>query len=281
MIVMLAVALPSLGACVIDDVDLGGRACPCNAPGWVCESGVCVPERALDVDGGVVDCDSISPAPLLCESYEFSYRWVVPDTRPATPEPWTQAFGRGTGSIVETSTVRAVAGTRSFRSYAAAALDTQRIATFEHKELALYTDGDLWVRTHVFVSASERTRDTTLLFLGNDMSSLQYVALALDGDGSFVLSGGSPFSYAPSTTRMARDRWTCLVLHVAIGTPGRIELFADGALAADASPESTVLTGGFRTFAIGLQILASSTDVQESVAYFDETVVSRHPLSCP
>jgi hypothetical protein len=87
---------------------------------------------------------------------------------------------------------------------------------------------------------------------------------------------GAPLTSAPF--EFPRDRWTCLLLHIAVGANGALEVFVDGARVLSRNNFDTRVDGGYTNVDQGVHYATPG----QSAAHFwiDEVVVDTSPVAC-
>lgn len=314
-----ALAVLALG-CVPPSIDLRGRACPCG-DGWVCVDDECVPEAEARRDGGLdagadggavgmdagprdagpptdagpVDaggadagadagtdagardagtpdagagetgCDGPLASAVVCDGYE------------SDPGPWSGATERS-GSLERSTTFSAV-GAYSLHPETTA---VNGQAAVRADGLGPFNDGDLWVRTNIYVPASASIFDFTFLYVGSVVMPYQGVSLGIGRDGRAGAYSTISSTYVSDFDRLIfpRDRWVCFELHVAVSeTAGAVEVYMDGALAASRTALDTLPIGEFTYAATGIDYTDPTQGPLE--IYLDEYALSRARLPCP
>lgn len=263
-------ALLAVG-CVLTPVDLTGKRCPCDQPGWSCdlrggEPGVCV--RAPSLDGGACtpaeSACNVLASPILCDGFEdetVSSDWDVTDfsegTHGTTPEA-----ARGCGGL----DVRATS-------------DPYRYYVSHWLPGAPYHSGELHVRTWIRLDPEMPIRDyVAALFLSEEDAPH-------DGVGFHVESGPAITLYAERASLevyqrvdVAYGRWTCVEIHFEISTSGTVSLDVDGTERARFESVDLGAAGGYSLLGIGS--LQHGVEEMESRISFDDVVVDDEPIGC-
>lgn len=242
--------------CVLGDVALDGRPCPC-ASGWVCDEGenVCVRDArdAGGRDGGTRDAgpdatfDAGTDADAMVGDagddasgdgggdgdggggVDADVDGGVDAGTDAGPPPnilFEDDFERGdfTRWSYRSETNGAVANVNDAATAHAGARYLRARSTSAGGSGALgyrmgaeYSSGDLWVRTYVRVpSTSNLDRGATFAVFGISMPPWDSASFQIEPDAVSTYVSTTP-RYTEGTESLDRDRWHCVVGHLVVG----------------------------------------------------------------
>lgn len=303
LVVALAVLL---GGCVVQELDLEGRACPCVA-GWHCDDGICVegapmegdagwdaaepdaggvrdagpprsdggPEDAGRVDAAPVDAGfdgGPPPDPTACDDALAGAilcdGFEVDDGFGA----WTPGAAASDGTIERVTDV-AYRGSAALR--AQTAMPSGR-AWLGH-DIPVTTDGTLWLRAYVRVPEAADITHFDVLGVRAAVDPFDGVVVAMR-DRTFLYVHESSMAYGMAPLP-ARADWVCMELEVAVSdTAGEIRLYMDGALEVEATGIDTLPAGGHQQLGVGL--LFTSSLQGATTVLFDEVALGTARLPC-
>ncbi len=279
--ILLAVAHVFATGCVLGDIDLADRRCPCVA-GWMCDeaSDRCVP--AIDLDGGEAladadvprdadiphdapppppTCDTI-PDAIFCDDFERGdlTRWTVIEPAP--------------GGSVSATTLAARTGAQGMRLSAPANASGSRIvAAIDTTDLTELHFG-AWVRV------SARTAGTLEVFELSSSSDGIVAAQLLPASASYLVRVVGADAGLVDEGRMGRwsvGAWTCVRGRVVRGDAmGRVEILDSGPHQAILANVDTDWGSPYDVFA--LTLAASEAGSQIDV---DDVTWTRTALPCP
>jgi hypothetical protein len=242
----------SVDGCVLDPIELDGRACPC-IEGWRCDETTerCVREvladgggdgavlevdAAPEVDGGPrIGCAAI-PDALFCDDFESGAldRWTL-DSREGGVIEATAAARSGEGAV-------RLAAPGSATALLAGVLPA--------------TEGDLHFRAWIQIAADTEGEPFAFALRAGDQGTI--LAQLSSPTRTFALSAaatGSEASLAMGAPDLwQHEVWTCVRARVARGggRGGRVELGRDGEALVVLSAISTRYGAPFDAFTIGI-----------------------------
>lgn len=277
-IVALAGALAS--GCVIGDVDLAGRRCPC-VDGWICDEATerCVPADASD--GGAVlatdarvppdapppppTCETI-PDAIFCDDFERAdlARWML-------VEP---AIGGGDAT---TTTAAARVGDRGLLLTTPAGTSVTRLAA------AIDTAGIDDLYFHALVRVSGRSAGTLEVFELSAGDEGSIAAQLLPESESYVVrvaaAGSAALTDEGRAGRWSVGTWTCVQGRVVRSEArGRVEIVDPGPLQAILTDVETDWGSPYDVFAVTLA--GGSGDVESRIE-LDDVMWTRRAVPCP
>jgi len=145
-----------------------------------------------------------------------------------------------------------------------------------------FTDGDLWLRTSLYLPGAAALQDFTFLNIGESVEPYFGASLGFGSDGRAGAYSTISATYVSDFDGLLipRDTWVCLELHLVVDpSAGAIEIYLDGTRRASATGLNTVPGGGHSRFSAGIPW---SDPAQGPVAlYLDEVALSRVRLPCP
>lgn len=219
-------------------------------------------------DGGVdapIDAPpAFDPCPgeaTLCDDFESDVANRVP------PWSWATADAR--------STTRASTGDASGWFHIADASDGDH-------QLGLTIDedpDDVYMRFWAYVPAAAQPQNVALAVLNDGTAPTFYNHSLVVNDGGWAIYdslAGLYFGTEPFPT----DAWTCVVFHVAMGTPGLLELTFDDARVSGAA--DTRFPAGLAAIGVGITY-ASDEQTSPYEIYMDDVAITLDgtPLVCP
>jgi len=299
-----------LEGCVVEALDLEGRACPCVS-GWTCVDGRCVegeePDDAgLDagtpdggpagVDAGVIDAGRADAGPGDAGAGDAGAGDAgpgdagPPDDPTACDDALAGAFlcdgfevddgfaAWSPGAEERDGTVRRVTG-GAYRGVGALRADSSlpgARAALVH-DIPTTTSGALWLRAYVRVPASAEITHFDLLSLREASDPFHGVVVAMtDRTFLYVHETSTAHGMAPLPVR---DDWACMELEIQVSdTAGEIRLYVDGAVEVEATGIDTLPAGGHEQLGVGL-LFTGATQGATSVLY-DEVAVGTSRLPC-
>jgi len=304
LLVLLAVLL---GGCVVEELDLEGRACPCVS-GWRCEDGVCVEGEPTAGDAGS-DAAAPDAGPLGTDAGPLGSDAGAADAGAGDAGPMDAGFDAGPppdptacddalsgaifcdgfevddafvtwseGASTRDGTIERVTdivyrGAAALR--AETALPSGRAALVH--DIPVTTSGTLWLRAYVYVPAGAEITHFDMLSVRDGLDPFHGVVIAMrDSTFLYVHETMTAHGMAPLP---ARDRWVCVELEVAVSdVEGELRLYMDGAVEAEATGIDTLPAGGHRQVGVGL-LFTGSTQGATTVRY-DEYAVGTSRLPC-
>jgi hypothetical protein len=265
-------------ACVLDDVDLTGKSCPC-ASGWVCWGSVCVRPNEVpdgghgDGGGGETRDASTSPPACLAEHPGAVFCDGFEDEGLA---PWAVQQSMGTAERV---TDRVHSGSGAIHAFT---VTTNGRGNVISPEFTL-TGPDVYFRSFIYVESAQTLTEASFMLLREP--ELEATGTALQAVGDFASlwvgsQGALGQSVKSTTVTLPRDRWVCIESHIAVadGTAGAAEYFVDGALAVSVTGWDTLPDGGYSRLVAGIQYASVAQDAIE--VWVDDAVVSTQPIGC-
>ena len=265
--------LPALFAigCVLAPVDLTGKQCPCDQPGWVCDRsegapGVCV--RAPSGDGGACspgesECNALA-SPILCDGFEgesIASDWYVTDFGEGRHGPTSEA-ARGCGGL----DVRAIG-------------DPYRYYVNQPLPGAPYESGELHVRTWIRLDPEMPIQDyVAALFLSEADAPYDGVGLHVETGPAITLYAERASDDVYQRVDLEYGRWTCVEVHFEISTSATISLDVDGTERARFDSVDLGAAGGYEVLGIGS--LQHGPGEMQSRILFDDVVVDDAPIGC-
>ncbi len=303
--------------CVLGDVELEGRPCPCAA-GWICDDAqnVCVRSDGRDGgtrDGGLRDggLRDGGPSDGAADADPFedagTERDAGPDARAddggtedagtdagtdAGPPPnvlFEEDFERGdftrwsyrnetNGTVTNVNDAEAAhAGARYLRARSTSAGGSGALG---YRMGAEYSSGDLWVRTYVRVpSTSNLDRGATFAVFGISMPPWDSASFQIEPDAVSTYVSTTP-RYTEGTESLDRDRWHCVVGHIVVGDApaGSIDVFVDGVAAVRSLGLDTLSIEGWSVLEIGVSYTAPEQPPTE--IWIDDVTLATTPLGC-
>jgi len=304
-------------ACVLSDVSLDGRRCPC-AEGWRCDEArdVCVPGSAAPVDAGADAAGDAGSSPDAGDGRDGATTMdadtpdagpVPTDGGPGTPDAGTDAgTDAGPDSTIcdelvgvifcdgfedgfahwgwRTETAGTVTAGTSTVYRGAAALyasttDLSGKASITSELGTTVSSGALYVRAYVYVPSSVVSTGISFLFVGEAVAPYAGIAFEITGAGrASVYIGPLDREAAGAHVPMPRDRWVCATLTLDVGDTGRARAAIDGVSTVDEALIDVLPAGGLSRVTTGIE-WSSPTQMSADV-YVDEVVVSTSPIPC-
>jgi hypothetical protein len=297
--------------CVLGDVELEGRPCPC-ATGWTCDEAenVCVRSDGRDGgtrDGGTRDAGPRDGGPDSDIEDAGTARDGGPDgsaedggpedagtdagvdTGPPPDVLFEEDFERGdftrwsyrneTNGAV-TNVNDAASARRGARYLRARSTSAGGSGALGFRMGAPYSSGDLWVRTYVRVpSASNLDRGATFAAFGISMPPWDSASFQLEARAVSTYVSTTP-RYDEGTESLDRDRWHCVVGHVVVGDApaGSIDVFVDGVAAVRSIGLDTLSIEGWSVLEIGISYTAPEQPPTE--IWIDDVTLATTPLGC-
>ncbi|MFN0250974.1 MAG: hypothetical protein ACKV2T_29135 [Kofleriaceae bacterium] len=212
----------------------------------------------------MLDCTSTHPGALLCSGFEQDdmggWDYTVIDE----------------GSVT-LSTARAYRGAKSLEIQTTGA-DAYKYARWgKNYVLPQVSSGDIYLRGYYWMSSTTIvTHQLSIMVVGNaiDPFPSAFVMLA-PAEINAVLTD------APTTTasfEFPRDRWACLLLHIAVGVSGTVEVFVDGTRVLSRNNFDTRVNGGYTNVEQGVHY--ATPEQSASHFWIDEVVLDTSPVTC-
>jgi hypothetical protein len=237
-----------------------------------------VGDASADVVGGPIE-DAAAPGPLgISSCYEtYATRSLCDGFEAAVGPAWTSQ--RKEGQVAQSA-----AQTRVGAGALRASTDVQGGYAFVTRPVfATLTSGTLHLRSYLFVPSGVPIRGIVVHGLAEARPPWGGVSIRLDDSGfELDVHPKEPgvdvmFVRATPAVAVARDRWMCLQLEVAIGQAGSVRLQVDGQLAARADLPTLPGTG-YQGVSAG--IVYSADEQAPVTVWIDELVADRQPIPC-
>ena len=297
-------------------IDLTGRACPCDL-GWTCDArNLCVRDEGIDLgrpdvgraDTGAVDAGPIDggdaaldapqidaarldasapdagidaarpdagtdagsssllcpPGATLCDDFESTVDSRIP--------PWATSTG-----LPPRTTTRAHDGVASGLFSCVAPTGSAREHTVDVPGDA--APRDLWLRLWAYVPADAGPVDVGIAaFIGGPPTYPNISLLMNDSGWAFYSTIAGMYR---GGSAIVRDRWTCVVFHVAVASAGRVEMLVQGAPPVSLTGDS-VFPGGFQGLRAGLTFVPD-TQITAFRVHLDDVTFTQDgtALACP
>lgn len=300
--------------CVLDDVELGDKRCPCGI-GWVCDEtrNVCTriapredagptpdgaplgPDAGVDggrdagtaQDAGERDAGRRDAGGPDAAAPDAGYGGDTACGTTLSAAMFCDGFEDGAdfaswseGASERTGIVRWV-NDPTFRGRGAMRAEMTGTSGSVFLETLLtetIDGGDLWFRTYVYVPASETVDHYDFVSIG-DSSNSEAMALAFTTNATpfvWITEIREPFR---SSMSIPRDTWTCLEVHLGLSdTAGTVELYVDGTLVQSASAVDTQPSEPIGSLAVGIPWANPSQP--GTALYFDEVALGSTRLPC-
>ena len=279
----LVVAALTLSGCVLDDLDLEGRPCPCS-DGYQCVDaggeGVCASEAdsGTGPDAGAGDASRRDGGTacagtdlLFCDGFEDS------NDEGKVVLPWLSAFETNGSTEVVAEPVRTGGGALSAETTAAGG-QAAPLGMWG----AAVSAGDLWARAWLRAPGGQAVSGVVPLSVGDSIEGgFVHGWLGSDDRLALVVGNEIPPTVSLAATTYPRDEWFCLRLHVVVSNAANsAELFiGDGDTpAARLSDLDTRPGGDFSTVLVG--VAHAQPDQGPVQLFVDDVVVDTEPVSC-
>lgn len=314
---LFAASLPFAG-CVLGDVALDGRPCPC-ASGWTCDEGenVCVrdapdaggrdggmrdagPDATFDAggdatlgDGGDDASDDGGSDGGVDADVDGGADAGVDAGTDAGPPPnilfeddfergdftrWSYRYETDGATVISNDAATAHGGARYLRARSTANGGNAAIGLRTDEA---YVSGDLWVRVFVRVpSTSNLDVGATFAAFGISMPPWDGVSLQVEGSGAVSTYVSTTPRYVEGTESLDRDRWHCVVGHLVVGDApaGSVDVFVDGVAAVRSLGLDTLSIEGWSVLEVGVSYTAPEQPPTE--IWIDDVTLATTPLDC-
>jgi len=277
---LVVVALVGLAGCVLDDLDLEGRPCPCT-DGYQCvdagSGGVCQAARdgEAPADAGT-DASTSDGAVPTCEPTSFRFEdgfeeglieaagWVASFETNGSVD--TVADPRHTGSASLQAEITAAGGTAT--------------------PIGVWSDsvssGDIWARAWLYVPASTSVSGIVPLSVGDMTNGYLHAWLGSENRLALVVGDEIPPTVSLASETYPVDEWFCLRLHAVVSdADGSAELFlGDGPepIAPLGPMEDTRPDGDYSTVLAG--IAHAQPEQGPAEIFVDDILVADAPIPC-
>jgi hypothetical protein len=229
-------------------------------------------------------------APISCQNNPYQIGRFVDDgcaahedaifcsgfERPDLSE-WTETIVQGSATVAQTELLR-----RSGRGALYAASTAEESAAVVSLEFPAISQGELFLRVHLYVPEGLATQTTNILFLGDYASPDPFKGIDFnleDGAPQIFTPESAPDRYTSSSLVIPRDRWFCFQVRLLISeTDGLVQLSVDGSVGLDQSELDTLPPGGVHLLRAGVDW--SSKQTTPFAVYMDDLVLSRTPVAC-
>ncbi len=212
----------------------------------------------------LVDCTVTYPDALMCSTFEGSgmgnWDYTVLD--------------EGTVSL---STARAYRGTQSLE-IATTGADAFKAARWgSNYVLDEVSSGDIYIRQYYWMESSTIVSDQlSIMVTGNLVDPYPSAnVLLVPGEIHANFANGPTTS---ATQMFPRDRWTCVVMHIAVAINGSIEVSIDGTRVLSRTNFDSRVAGGYTNVDVGVHY--ATPDQGASRMWVDEVVVDTSPVTC-
>jgi polysaccharide lyase-like protein len=190
---------------------------------------------------------------------------------------WDDAIVVNVGEVERVET-RAHRGRAALHATSAAGQSSAVVA----REFEAVTDGELYLRTYLYVPADVDTKTINILFLGAFATPdpFQGVDINLeDGALQIYVPGSAPDRTTSTSLTIPRDRWFCLQAKLSVtDDDGAVELRVDGALALEQQGLDTRPDDGVHLLRAGVDW--SSEQAAPFEVYVDDLVLATRPIAC-
>lgn len=220
-------------------------------------------EDAVAVDAGVNECERALSAALVCSGFEAELA-----------SDWSTSL-QNQGAL-ERSLQRAHSGSAALHASSTARLSTAVVfATFEP-----VTQGELYLRAHLYVPAELPTQTMNLFFIGAEPTPDPFTGIDFNlEDGAVqVFSPQSDPARQTSVLVIPRDQWFCFRARVAIGDSATVQAFIDDELAIETMPFDTLPDDGVHMLRAGVDWSSEQNDFFE--VFIDDVALDTAPIDC-
>jgi hypothetical protein len=218
-----------------------------------------------DADGTdalLVGCDVTHPQALFCDGFEGSGMG-----------PWDYAVEMD--GLSQRVVTRAYRGTASLDN---TIIDIDAYKAARWGKNAVFpgvNSGDIYMRAFYWLPSTTIVTD--------QLSILVTANGAPPYPSAFVLLTPGMISVVDTTTATAaldfpRDRWTCVELHIAVGTSGGADVNVDGTQVVTHSGVDTTVAGGYTNLDVGVHYATPAQGPAE--VWVDEVVADYAPIGC-
>lgn len=148
------------------------------------------------------------------------------------------------------------------------------------RALAPLRSGSLYVRAYLYLAAAVPTETMNIFFIGADPAD-PFIGIDFNlEDGAFqMFSPQSEPSRVTGSLAIARDRWVCVRVEVAIAdSGGAVRVHADDAPALEVTGIDTLSTDGIRLFRAGID-WSSEQDAFFEI-FMDDIALATAPIGC-
>jgi hypothetical protein len=144
------------------------------------------------------------------------------------------------------------------------------------------TEGDLYLRVHLYVPADLPTKTMNVFFLGDVATPDPFKGVDFnleDGALSTYVPGDSPDRYTSTTLTIPRDRWFCMQIHMTVAEKdATLTIDVDGETGLDQMGMNTKPPGGVHLLRAGIDWSSLQTDPFDY--YLDDLVLATTPVDC-
>ena len=210
-------------------------------------------------------CDGRSDA-LVCSGFE----------RPDLSE-WDETVVYSSGALRQTEE-----NPRSGRGSLLATSEYNESAAAVAAEFSPVTEGQLYLRTHMYLPSEFDTMTTNILFLGDAPAPDPFKGVDFNfeaGAPEIFSPESDPVRHTSTSLVIPRDAWFCYQVELGISEDaGSVRILVDGQVALDQGELDTLPVGGVHLLRAGVDW--SSKQMTPFAIYLDDLVLSRSPVDC-
>jgi hypothetical protein len=224
------------------------------------------------LEGGILQDASDSTAPAACPAAAlFCSSFEAADLR----DEWT------TTTIIEDAALeRTSARVHSGQGALRAESRGPDSAAVVVAAFAAQRTGSLYVRAYVYIGSDWATETMNLFFIGDDPSE-PFVGIDLNiADGAVQMFSPQTVPVrSTGTLEIARDRWVCFRVEVAIAdVAGALRVHLDDELALEVTGVDTLPAAGIHLFRAGVDWSSAQASFFE--VYLDDIALGSEPVDC-